>query len=197
MSTKTPKKTVPLPIATPSDFIPHELPTTIELATLAIPLIVGDKQDPKAYVGAVIGARWLWDEAHRQLPQLRDTLYRRHAIAELSAQLPHLVHAWPTNEERQNLIVPYAEGIASMFPNDRKDRRDSLMLELLEYVAKDTALGAKIGRANWKRLKSEGFASHEFYALSLSLASWRHQRKSTASRQNAKKRTVKKPKKSL
>jgi hypothetical protein len=195
MSTKPAKKTAPLPIATPSDFIPHEMPTTTEIATLAIPLIVGDKQDPKAYIGAVIGAIWLWDEAHRQLPKLRDTLYRRHAIAELSAQLPPLVHAWPKNEEGENLIVPYAEAIDSMFPRDKKDRRDSLMLELLNYVASETPPEENIGRDNWRRLKKQGFNSTEFYAISLSLASWREHMRSIAAQQNAKKRTAKKPKK--
>jgi hypothetical protein len=192
---KSAKKKADYPLLTPPEFIPAEMPTATELATLAIPLIKGNKQDPNAYIGAVISARWLWDEAHRQLPKLRDTLYRRHAIAELSAELPSIVHKWPKNETGDNRIISYKEGITALFKPDVKSRRDGLMLELLTHMARDTPPEKKIGRANWRRLKAEGFSSSEFLGISYSLAEWRKQRKSQACSVNSKKRTVKKKKK--
>lgn len=194
---KSARKKASYPLSAPPEFTPQEMPTTTEIATLAIPLIEGDKEDPKNFKNAVTRAIWLWDEAHRQLPELRETLYRRHAIKELTAELPSLVHEWPRDGEGDKLTVPYVDGLASMFPRDKKDRRDGLMLELLTYIARDTAPKEKIGHGNWQRLKADGFRKQEFLSISYSLAEWRDQRKSSACKENAKRRTVKKAKKPL
>lgn len=189
---KSAKKNVSYPPSAPPEFTPREMPTTTEIAALAIPLIEGDKQDPKNFKNAVIRAIWLWDEAHRQLPELREKLYRRHAIKELAADLPSLAREWPKDGEDEKETVPYVDGLASMFPRDKKDRRDGLMLELLTYMASGTASGKDLGRTNWQRLKKQGFTSHEFRSISYSLAEWRNRRKSISSRENARKRPEKK-----
>lgn len=174
---------------------PYEMPTTFQLAQLAAGFLSGKPFDFEDTKAAVSRAVLLWKEAHNGLVELQASRSNGEAIKHLESNLPKIINEWPKDANQKHCIVDYKEGVAAMFPHDKTNSRDGLMLELLVFLAKDHP-DQELGRENWRRLKREGFTFQEFHSISYALTSWRAERRSSANTANARK-GAKKTKKEL
>lgn len=174
---------------------PYELPTTFQLAQLAASLLIGQEFSFSGAQGAVWNAGFLWEQAYQGVCGIQAQRSRQETVNFLESKLPKIINEWPKDANEKHCILSYNEGIVAMFPHDKAISRDGLMLELLVFLAKDEP-NKKLGRENWRRLKSNGFTYEEFLNISYSLTSWRSERISSANSANAKK-AVKKKKKEL
>ncbi|GAA5132274.1 hypothetical protein GCM10023213_00130 [Prosthecobacter algae] len=174
---------------------PYELPTTFQLAQLAASLLIGREFCFSDAQVAVWNAGFLWEQAYQGVCGIQAQRSRQETVNFLESKLPKIINEWPKDANEKHCVLSYNEGIVAMFPHDKANSRDGLMLELLVFLAKDEP-DKELGRENWRRLKSNGFTYQEFLNISYSLTSWRSERISSANSANAKK-AVKKKKKEL
>jgi hypothetical protein len=180
----------PEPVALP---LPPQ-PTTFELAQLAARFIDPNGRHDQSYGRAVGMAMALWEEAQKMLTANAEYLQRRQFSQAHSMKVPK-VEDWPQDSHQKPVVVSYVQGIEWMLPRDRKDRRDGLMLEFLQWVSQDAANNGSNGRGKWRELKDRGFEQHQFKRLAALLPEWRKEKRATANRANAAKKKAKKTKK--
>lgn len=162
-------------------------PTAYQIAKLAAALV--RPQDDLANTGSMQRvtslAVSLWNASEEALQRWKESKARQAQIRAYEAKVPE-VPEWRDIPHRKRKPITYQRGLEVLFQHYRNQDRDGLMLDFLKYLASSESEGDAIGRANWQRMKENGFEPGEFGRIAISLPHWLTVRRSMINTENAK-----------
>jgi ribosomal protein L11 methylase PrmA len=173
-----------------------EEPTAYQIATLAAALV--RPQDDLANTGSMQRvtslAVSLWNASEEALQRWKESKARQAQIRDYEAKVPD-VPEWRDIPKKERKPITYQRGLEVLFHHNRNQDRDGLMLDYLKHLASSESEGDTIARANWRRMKKDGFEPGEFGRIATFFPQWLTVRRSLINAANAKqrKKTQKKP----
>lgn len=163
-------------------------PNTYQIATLAAAFIrpQDDMADSRSMKRVTSLAVSLWNASEDAVQQWNESKERQSHIKDYQAKVPQ-VPEWRDISKDERQPISYERGLEVLFQSYRKDARDGMMLDFLNYLASSEPKGESIARRNWLRMK-KGFQPGEFGNLATLLPLWLKVRRSLANSVNAKQR---------
>jgi|GEM_PF-3535030 len=163
-------------------------PNTYQIATLAAAFIrpQDDMADSRSMKRVTSLAISLWNASEDAVHQWNESKERQSHIKDYQAKVPQ-VPEWRDIAKEKRKPISYERGLEVLFKSHGRGKRDSLMLDFLNYLASSEPKAGSIARDNWRRMK-KGFQPGEFGSLAALLPQWLNVRRSLTNSVNAKQR---------